>query len=256
MVDEREYDLAFANPSSITYMALKGVGAYTSKMEIRNLAVFPSWDRICFAVKRDLGVRSLREIGAKKIPLNLSTRGQGPEGTTVFTIRTILSFYGWRVEDVQAWGGSVDAHPIPEHPKRREGLEKGLFDSVFDEGIRHWADLAIAKDMIFLSLEDGLFAELERLGFRRVIIPKAAFEGLGEEIHAVEFGGWPLYCRADLPDEMAYLIVKAIDLRKETIPVDADRLDMSRICRDTEEGPLCIPLHPGAERYYKEKGYL
>jgi TRAP-type uncharacterized transport system substrate-binding protein len=31
---------------------------------------------------------------------------------------------------------------------------------------------------------------------------------------------------------------------------------MSSFCRSTEEGPLDIPLHPGAERYYREKGYL
>ena len=31
---------------------------------------------------------------------------------------------------------------------------------------------------------------------------------------------------------------------------------MSRICRNTEEGPMCAPLHPGAERYYREMGYL
>jgi TRAP-type uncharacterized transport system substrate-binding protein len=28
------------------------------------------------------------------------------------------------------------------------------------------------------------------------------------------------------------------------------------MCRDTPEGPLDVPLHPGAERYWREAGYL
>ena len=41
------------------------------------------------------------------------------------------------------------------------------------------------------------------------------------------------------------------------IPYDAAGVPpMSSFCRSTEEGPLDIPLHPGAERYYREHGYL
>ena len=31
---------------------------------------------------------------------------------------------------------------------------------------------------------------------------------------------------------------------------------MTQFCTDTPDGPLDLPLHPGAERYYREKGYL
>jgi len=256
LLNEREFDLAFLNPSSITYMALNGLEPYTHKIEIRNLAVFPSWDRLGFAVKRSLGVKSLKEIGDREIPLKLSTRVQGPEGTTDFTVRKVLNFYGWSMEDVERWGGRLDGVPVPGHPRRYEGLKQHAYDAVFDEGIRRWAEVALAQDMIFLPLEDEVFKQMEYFGFRRTIIPKAKFKGLQEDIPALEFGGWPLYCRADIPDEVAYMIVKAVDQGKETIPVDGNRLEMTMICRDTEDGPLCIPLHSGAEKYYKEHGFL
>ena len=38
--------------------------------------------------------------------------------------------------------------------------------------------------------------------------------------------------------------------------VDRRTVNMTNICRDTEEGPMHIRLHPGAERYYVEHGYL
>jgi TRAP-type uncharacterized transport system substrate-binding protein len=255
-VGEGRFDVAFVNPSPVTYMALNGLEPYTDKIEIRNLAVFPSWDRIGFAVRRSLGVKSLKEIGDRKIPLKLSTRGQGPDGTTVLAIRKILNFYGWSVEDIESWGGTLDKVPIPGHPMRGERLKQGAYDAVFDEGIKRWFEPAMDQDMILLPLEDAVFTYMERFGFGRATIPKAGFKGLQDDVPALEFGGWSLFCRADLPGEAAYAIVKAIDLRKETIAVDWDRLDMNRICRNTAEGPFCIPLHPGAERYYKEKGYL
>jgi TRAP-type uncharacterized transport system substrate-binding protein len=31
---------------------------------------------------------------------------------------------------------------------------------------------------------------------------------------------------------------------------------MRNLCHGTEKCPLKIPLHPGAAKYYKEKGYL
>jgi TRAP-type uncharacterized transport system substrate-binding protein len=31
---------------------------------------------------------------------------------------------------------------------------------------------------------------------------------------------------------------------------------MREFCRDTEETPLGIPVHPGARKYFREKGYL
>jgi len=256
LVAQGTVDLAFINPSPVTHMALHGLGPYSDGIDIRNLAVFPSWDRIAFAVKQGLGAKSLREIGEKKVPLKLSTRGQGPEGSTVFTMEHVLALYGWSFDDVLEWGGTVDRVPTPGDPRRMEGLEQDVYDAVFDEGIKTWTNEALAQDMILLPLEDATFAHMERLGFARTIIPQTMFQSLNEDVPALEFGGWPLFCRADFPDELAYIVVQAIDARQETMPVDGDRLDMTRICRNTEEGPMCVPLHPGAERYYKEKGYL
>ncbi len=69
---EGKVDPAFLNPSPVTHMALNGLGPDSQKIDIRNLAVFPSWDKIAFAVKRGLGVKSLEEIGERKLPLRLS----------------------------------------------------------------------------------------------------------------------------------------------------------------------------------------
>ena len=50
--------------------------------------------------------------------------------------------------------------------------------------------------------------------------------------------------------------MQTIDERQAVIPIDDDKpLDMRNLCRSTEKCPVQIPLHPGALKYYKEKGY-
>lgn len=256
LLETGEFDLAFLNPSATTYSALHGLEPYNHKIDIRTLAVFPSWDWIGFAINKELGVKSLSEVGERRLPLRLSTRIQGRYGTAEVTIRKILAFYGWNLEEVERWGGKIDGVPTPEHPKRFAGLKQRAYDAVFDEGLDLWADIALDQDMIFLPLEDAVVKQMERFGFRSGIISKSRFKGLAADVPTLDFSGWPLFCRADFPEEDAYMIAKAIDQRKETIPIEAGKLVMSNVCRDTVEGPLCIPLHSGAERYYREHGYL
>ena len=107
------------------------------------------------------------------------------------------------------------------------GLQQDAYDAVFDEGVRIWGQEVLAQDMALLPLEDSTFAHMERMGFARRTIPRTMFGNLDEDVPALEFGGWPLFCRADFPEELAFAVVQAIDARKDTMPVDGDRLDMA-----------------------------
>jgi TRAP-type uncharacterized transport system substrate-binding protein len=94
---------------------------------------------------------------------------------------------------------------------------------------------------------------MEYLGFRKVPLPPSKLPLLEREIMAADFGGWPLFCSSSLPNEVAYAVVQAIERRGDQI---LGGLKLDQICRDTDEGPLLVPLHPGAKKFYKEKGYL
>ncbi|MGH7765822.1 MAG: hypothetical protein ACREQP_00065, partial [Candidatus Binatia bacterium] len=66
LVNQRKYDFGFANPAGLARMALLGVGPYNRKLPLRAIGVFPSWDRLVFAVRKDAGIQSLDEIKEKK----------------------------------------------------------------------------------------------------------------------------------------------------------------------------------------------
>ena len=77
-------------------------------------------------------------------------------------------------------------------------------------------------------------------------------------MQTLDFSGFMVYTHADVPDDLVRSVCAAIEARKDRIHPDKGdpplRLDL--MCRDTPEGPIGIPLHPAAERFWGEQGYL
>ena len=129
---------------------------------------------------------------------------------------------------------------------------------VIDEGLDSWGDVAVKHGFVFLPFAKKALVKLERYGFRRAPLGGGRLKGpFDPATEVVDYSGWPIVARADFPDELAYQFVAALEKIREEIPYDSAEIPaMSSFCRSTEEGPLDIPLHPGAERYYRERGYL
>ncbi len=72
----------------------------------------------------------------------------------------------------------------------------------------------------------------------------------------LDFGGWPLYTRESLPDEMAYKVCGALQAREAEIPWEKGAYTgIGQLGQDTEATPLDVPLHPGAAQWYREHGF-
>ncbi len=256
-VGKGRVDVAFINPSAIVTMAYRGKGFYKEKLPLRALASFPSWDKMAFAVAKDLKLKSLFELGERKIPLRISTRSSGVDNTTSYTVEKILALYGTSFAKIKKWGGRVHESPRPTSPERLDGIRTGKVNAVFDEGLHNWLDDALDHGFEVLPLEPRIVKQLCALGYRASVLPTTKFRQLQADINTIDFSGWPLITHRGLNHDLAYAICQAIDSRQSVIPVDDDNpLDMRKICRSSEAAPLGIPLHPGAKRYYEEKGYL
>jgi TRAP-type uncharacterized transport system substrate-binding protein len=258
-VDQRKFHFGFANPAGVGRMAYLGRGCYKKKMALRAIGVFPSWDRLVFAVRKETGIQSIEEIKEKKIPLRVSTRMTGSLLSTLYIVDEVLKGYGFSLPDIQAWGGRILRVRAPSSAERARHLRAGEADAVFDEGLKSWGALALESGMRFLPIRPDVLKRLERLGFTSAPVTRKEFPGLDEPITTVDFSGWPLLCRSDLAPQFAYQMAGAIDSCHQQIPVDHfDRrpMTMEEFCQGSDGGPLTIPLHRGAKKYYREKGYL
>lgn len=255
LVGSRKLDIVWLNPSVIATMAYLGKGPFRRSSPLRALAVFPSWDRLVVAVSGKLGIRSMEELKEKRPALRVSV---ADNDCVNFAIRALLKVHGLKIESFTEWGGAVEPVVRPSNPRRREGIISGEIDVVIDEGMDSWGQVALDHGMVFLPFSEKALAKLERYGFQRAPLAGGRLKGnIPESTVVVDFSGWPIIMHASLPDELAYHMAAVLDRLREEIPYDSAQVPpMSSLCRSTEDGPLNIPLHPGAERYYREHGYL
>ena len=260
-VAEGRFSLAWVNPSVLLTMAYRGKGPFRKRLPLRTLAVFPSYDVMAFAVHESTGITSLSQIKKERFPLKLSTRLVTPsalrENSTMFTVAAMMRAAGFTFADLRKWGGKIHLASRPSHPARRASIENGTVNAIFDEGIKSWSRTALENGFRFLPVEGAVLKSIVAMGYRPTVMSKSRFPGMAEDITTIDFSGWPMIVRADMPDEVAYAICEAIEKRKQVIPTDNYKpLDMAQLCANDEEAPYDVPLHPGAARFYREKGYL
>lgn len=254
LVANGKLDLVWLNPSIIPSMAVRGIGPFRRKHPLRALAVFPSWDRLVIAVSPRLGVRTMEELIVKKPKMNVSI---AVNDCVDFAIKALLKSHGISQKDFVDWGGTVDEVVRPSNPHRREGIVSGELDMVIDEGMDSWGDVAVEHGMIFLPFAEKVLKKMEHYGFQRAQLEGGRLGGIKEPTTVLDFSGWPIIVHEKFPDDLAYHIVGVLDRIRNEIPFDAaETPSMNSLCTNTEAGPLDFPLHPGAERYYREKGYL
>jgi TRAP-type uncharacterized transport system substrate-binding protein len=251
-----EIDLGVFNPSAYLTMACRGLGPFAQPLPLRAIGVMPSLDWQVFAVSERFGLPSVAAIGEKKIPLRISVRADA-KNSTRFVVDEVLGAYGFSLADVERWGGSLQLIDSPRDPARIQGMRDGTVDAVFDEGISGWGHLALECGMRFLPLGEAGGLRLKELGWRLLPISRDEFPELTEESVGVSFSGWPLFTRADLPDELAYQMAKALDATRPLVEWDStSRVELRDLCVSSDACPLDVPLHPGAARYYQEQGAL
>jgi len=260
-VAEGRYTLAWVNPSAAATLAYRGTGPFKTKLPLRVIATFPSYDVMGFAVHKSTGITSLAQIRKMRFPLRLSTNVTSESAIatspTMFTVQAVMNAAGFTLSDLENWGGKVVSVPRPSHPDRRDAIQNSTVDAVFDEGIKSWGQTAIDNGFLYLPIEGEILRRLGKMGYRTSVVPRSRFKGMTSDVPTVDFSGWPMVVHAHLPNHVAYALCEAIEKRRKALPSDNFKpISMRQLCANDEEAPFNVPLHPGARRFYRERGYL
>ncbi len=229
--------------------AYRGSGPYANEKPRTNLRLLaniqdPSYTLV--AAKKETGITDLAQIKAKKWPVRILSAGIGGDSTS------ILSYFGLTRQDILDAGGRIG--------NTLEDREK--FDVVIGAGggmttapeWRIWTEISQKFDLTFIELPDELLAKLAKEGEQdRGVIPAGLYRGVERPIPTVVRTGTAIYGRADMPDDFAYAVAKAMDERQQLF--QWRHLNFSYNVHTVWNG-FEVPLHPGAAKYYKEKGYL
>jgi TRAP transporter TAXI family solute receptor len=236
------------------YWAIQGMEPY--KAPLKNVtAVAGGFDEIwmAFIVTKKSGLMSIDEIKEKKYPLRLLTAQRGGGGELV--TRMILSAYGMSYDSLEAMGGSAKAVPRPAVAGLiREGKADAYSHSI-TLGHPTVVELSTNVDVRFLPLKSDVIEKLAATGLTRLTLPVGTFRGVDEPVATV---GSPtvLIARADLPEELVYHVTKALAESKEALA--RGHAGLKPFDPETAWQPekIQFPLHPGAVRYYQERGWM
>lgn len=234
--------------ADVAYWAWSGTGLFEGRPKIDSIRfvanLYP--ESVQIVVRRGSGIRSVADLKGKRVSLD------EPGSGTLIDARIVLAAYGLTDRDLR-----------PEYLKMGPAADRmrdGALDAFFTVG--GWptgaiAELASSQGGIDLLPVDGEAAQrlLKQYSFFAPdVIPADAYKG-SAETKTIAVGA-QLVTSARIPDALVYEITKAMWNDATRRMLDAGHAKGRMIRRETALDGAGIPLHPGAERFYREAGLL
>jgi uncharacterized protein len=232
------------------WTSYRGTGAYAGekpRTNLRLIANIQSPNYLLVAARAETGITDLAQIKQKRWPVKILARD-----STTGMHEDVLSHYGLSVKSIKDAGGSVG---------NTAALRKDFDVIIYNGGNMTtapewtvWTEVAQNFDLTFLQLPDDLLTKLAKENEQELVtIPLGLYRGIDRPIRTVARTGHSVYGRADMPDEFAYTVAKAMDEHQDLL--QWSHLNFSYNIH-TVWRAFGVPLHPGAARYYKERGYM
>ena len=178
-----------------------------------------------------------------------------PAGSTVPpSVRLAFEGLGISVDKYKAAGGQIIQVDVGQIPTMmRDGRADLYFESA-SPGHPATTEVTLTVPVRFVDLPEKSLALMSKNGLKISPMPEH-FKGQKGPVKAVDFGT-NLIVHKDMPENLAYAITKAIVENRDAIVAEHKAMSgfvAKDAWRPENNG---IPLHPGAIRYYKEKGWM
>ena len=241
-----ELDSGFAQ-SDIAYWAHSGTGRYEGEERIENLRAITSLysESIHLVVRRGTGIETIDDLKGKRV--SLDEEGSG----TLVDARIILDAFGIRDDDLDA-RYMKPSFAIAE--MREDRLDAFILIAGYPTG--SVTELADSDTIDLLPITgpeiDNLLEKHEF--FARDVIPSGIYQGI-DETETLSVGAlWIIAAEAD--KDLVYGMTRALWHDSARALLDEGHAKGREITKETALDGIGIPLHPGAERYYRETGML
>mgnify|MGYP000669183140 FL=1 len=203
-------------------------------------AIYPNYIQI--VASKDSKIKTLADLKGKGLSVGAAKSG------TELNSRAILSAAGLSYKDL----GKVEYLPFAESI---ELIKNRQLDATLQSaglGVASLKDLANSLDVTVVSVPDAV---VKKMGapFMSGKIPANTYKGQTEDVSTAAVVNY-LVTRKDVSDATAYQMTK---LFYENLPalVAAHSAAKDINLKDAAKNPP-LPLHPGAIKYYKEKGLI
>ena len=119
----------------------------------------------------------------------------------------------------------------------------------------YWTTLSQKFDLYFVELPEDLLKQIaqQNVDAEFVEVQNGLLRGVDRRIKTLGRSGEAIFARDDIPEQAAYDLAKAIDENHGALKwfIRVYTYDPKTVWQN-----FGVPLHPGAERYYREVGYM
>ena len=204
-------------------------------------ALYPNY--IHFVAAADSGIKSLADIKGKRISVG------APKSGTELNVRKILKAAGYSYKDFDKVEYLSYAESV-ELMKNRQ-LDVTLLSSGL--GVSALRDLASSQKIVFLTIPTDIVAKINDPAFQVGIIPAKTYEGQDADVSTIAIQNY-LATREGVSTDMAYTMTKS--MFENLDQMIAAHAAAKAIKKENAAKAPPAPLHPGAEKYYREVGLL
>ena len=236
-------EIAFALGDSVK-LAWEGDAEAGFKAKLDKLrgiaAIYPNYIQIM--ASRESGIATLADFKDKSLSVG------APKSGTELNARAILAAAGMSYDDL----GKTEYLPFAESVELMKNRQLDATLQSAGLGVSSFKDLATSLDVQMVAVPEDIATKLGA-PYIAATVPAGTYQGQDKDVATVAVVNF-LVTHSEVSDETAYQMTKQLF---ENLPAmtaahkAAEQIDLQEALKG-----MPIPLHPGAERFYKEKGLL
>lgn len=204
-------------------------------------ALYPNY--IHFVATADSGIKSLADLKGKRISVG------APKSGTALNSQEILKAAGIAYKDFSKVEYLSYAESV-ELMKNRQ-LDVTLLSSGL--GVAALRDLAVSQKVVFLPIPADIVAKINDPAFQVGVIPAKTYEGQNSDVTTVSVQNF-LVTHEGVSANTVYLMTKS--MFENLDQMIAAHAAAKAIKKENAAKAMPAPLHPGAEKYYREAGLI
>lgn len=241
LIGTRQVEMALVQ-NDVAYWASRGILPFREKVEnIRAVASLYPEHLHCISLKGS-GIDDIMDIREKRV--SVGAPGSGVLGD----VAAVLKVAGLKYSDM-----STDFLDFNSTTRRfKEGqLDVGFVVAGYPTS--SITDLAATHDIDLVNFNDDFMAVLlaEHPFFVKGVIPAGTYQGIDRSVQTPAVLAM-LVCDAALPQDVVYRFTRA--LWENVSDLQKVHEKAKYITLDTAMDGISVPVHPGAAKFYAEKG--
>lgn len=241
LLQQGKGEIAFTLGDSLAFAwaGNEEAGFKTKLDKLRGIgAIYPNFVQI--VASKESGIKTLADLKGKRLSVG------APKSGTELNARAILTAAGISYQDL----AKVEYLPFGESVDLMKNRQLDATLQSAGLGVAALRDLAASIDINVVEVPGAV---VDKIGppYVKAVIPRETYTGQDRDIQAAAVINY-LVTRADVPDDIVYQMTKAVYESKADLAAAAQAANDIQLDKALQGMP--VPMHPGAERYMKEKG--